>query len=761
MNYLPVWPLDITPHIAFGLMLIIGSIGGYAAHKISWLPSITGFMLVGFLAGPSGLGLLSYHMISEARILIDIALALILYRLGLSLDLKMLWRSPGLIFASLLESLATFGVVFYLLTLFGVPTVLCVLIAAISISSSPAVLLHVAHEVGAKGVATETGKTLVALNNLLSFVAFSAALSMLLYSSGFNWSTVFFQPLYTLLGSTVLGIVLGLSLHAIAQRTHSATQYKLALVIGTIMVAIGLANELKLSMLFCALVIGIVVKSIERESMVSDIQFGPSFELFFIVLFVFAGAGLHMKELLDFAPLVLALVVARSLAKVLGVAGITALYRRPLRKGIASGMLLIPMAGLAIGLALTASNMFPEHASMISAIVLGAVAVFETMGPPIATFAFRFAGEANEGPDDEDADDESSDEEAEQDEEDDSAQRIAHTTDTQAPAETTASRLVAENVAALSAAAAALVVTNTKGDKNDAVKPEAVKEGVAKEETGKNETPTEENQEDQVAIGLVSPTQIIKNKKEEAIAKGDSPVQNSEAVANNTESAATATELNAAEMPQEKSEPDTDKKAEKKTDQKPENKSDKKSEKKPEKKSEKKAEEKPEKPANQLFHEEHELPEDDEAEIENAKNKDAEKIELESEGIDEKTVADEQAAVVEETEALQLDLPDEEEPAKSVTAPVSASENISTAQPQGSSAEVDTEASSSVDLVDRALNSISQSPADRMDVIAKNVPAPTEVNVVAVTRQPIWQKAAQKTKQLFGQLSTKKDKPDV
>jgi hypothetical protein len=94
--------------------------------------------------------------------------------------------------------------------------------------------------------------------------------------------------------------------------------------------------------------------------------------------------------------LVLALVLARSLAKILGVTAITAIYRRSLRKGMASGMLLIPMAGLAIGLALTASNMFPQHASMISAIVLGAVAVFETMGPPIATFAFGFAGETKE-----------------------------------------------------------------------------------------------------------------------------------------------------------------------------------------------------------------------------------------------------------------------------------------------------------------------------------------------------------------------------
>ena len=94
MEFLPAWPLTITPLSSFGLLLLIGSLGGYLAHRISWLPSITGFMGVGFLVGPSVLGLLDYNTLKDARILIDIALALILYRLGSSLDLRFLRQSP-------------------------------------------------------------------------------------------------------------------------------------------------------------------------------------------------------------------------------------------------------------------------------------------------------------------------------------------------------------------------------------------------------------------------------------------------------------------------------------------------------------------------------------------------------------------------------------------------------------------------------------------------------------------------------------------
>lgn len=396
MDFLPTWPLHITPIIAFGFMLLIGAIGGYVAHRFSWLPSITGFMVVGLVCGPGGIGLLSQETINESRILVDIALALILYRLGLSLDIRHIAHAPGLLFTSLFESALTFAAVFFILHLFGTSQAIAALVAAIAISSSPAVLLHVAHEVGAKGEVTDSTKTLVALNNLISFIAFSATLPALHYSSGSNWIYMLLHPSYQLLGSLLLGLVLAYGLHTIATKTAKAAQYKLALVIGTLMITVGLANELKLSMLFAPLIIGIVVKSMEQESVVSDLEFGAAFELFFVVLFVFAGAGLHLRELVEYAPIVLALVLARTLAKTLGVVAISTALKKPLRTGIASGLLLIPMAGLAIGLVQTSATLFPQHAVVITAIIFGAVTVFETIGPPIATFAFRYAGESRE-----------------------------------------------------------------------------------------------------------------------------------------------------------------------------------------------------------------------------------------------------------------------------------------------------------------------------------------------------------------------------
>ncbi|MFQ3581629.1 MAG: cation:proton antiporter [Chloracidobacterium sp.] len=378
----------------FGLLLILGALGGYLAHRFPWLPSITGFMLVGLLFGPSGLTVLDDDNLAKSKILVDIALGLILYRLGLSLNVLLLRQQMTLGSMALAESALTFITIIGSLWLVNIPIAVAALVAAIVVSSSPAVLLHVAHEVRAAGEVTETTKTLVALNNIISFVAFSALLPLVQFSSGKSWSDILLLPTYRFFGSLVLGCLVGILVYFLTHRTREATQYRLAFIIGAVMLTVGLASVLNLSTLFAPLVLGVVVKNLEQEDIVSQMQFGESFELFFIVLFVSAGANLHLHDLVVAAPIVVLLVFARSLAKVGGVVAVAAATHGSLEKAAARGMLLIPMAGMAIGLTRTTAELFPDKAASIGAIVLGAVAVFETIGPPLAAYAFKLAGEA-------------------------------------------------------------------------------------------------------------------------------------------------------------------------------------------------------------------------------------------------------------------------------------------------------------------------------------------------------------------------------
>lgn len=393
MGFLPAWPLEFNTLAVFGILLATGALGGFLAHRWPWLPSITGFMLVGMLIGPSGMDLLTVKVLSDAHVLVDIALGLILYRLGLSLDIATLGRAPHLLVTAVLESTATFAAVYLTLGYFGFSPLPAALIAAISISSSPAVLIHVAHENNASGPVTDASQSLVALNNVIAFLVFSALLPSFHSAADAPWQTTVLQPLYRLAGSILLAVIVGHLLHYLARKTKEANQYHLALVAGAIMFTLGAAASLNLSTLFAPLVLGIVVKNLEHKDLVSNLDFGEAFELFFIVLFVFAGANLHLGELAHYGWTALALVGARSLSKWLGVFLGGAAFRIPVRQAAASGLLLLPMAGLAIGLVQTSERLFPVAAAPVTALVLAAVAVFEFLGPPLVGWALRFAGE--------------------------------------------------------------------------------------------------------------------------------------------------------------------------------------------------------------------------------------------------------------------------------------------------------------------------------------------------------------------------------
>ena len=393
MNFLPTLPLASNTLFFFGVLLLCGATGGYITHRWPWLPSITGFMLVGLLAGPNVLNLVSYATLAESRVIIDVALGLILYRLGLTLDLKRLIHDRKLLLVSLVESTLTFMVVYGGMLLLQLDSLTAAVIAALAVSSSPAELIHVAHEMGARGPVTERAKSLVALNNVIAFLLFSALLPLLYRQAKAPLATVLGGPAYALLGSILVGVVVGYVLHGAARLTKAAHQYQLALVVGAVSLTLGATLSLKLSPLFAPLVLGIVVRSIEHEDLVADLEFGPAFELFFIALFVYAGANMHLETMLTYAPAIGVFLLGRFFAKWLG-AGITSrLQGVPTRQAATVGLLLIPMAGLAIGLVNTTGILFPQESVAVSSIVLAAVAILETIGPPIASKALRWSGD--------------------------------------------------------------------------------------------------------------------------------------------------------------------------------------------------------------------------------------------------------------------------------------------------------------------------------------------------------------------------------
>ncbi len=327
--------------------------------------------------------------------LVDIALGLILFRLGGVLHPVMALRDKPLMVTSVAESLVTFGLILPLMLFMGAPALVAVLVAAIAVSSSPAVLIHVAEELNAEGPTVDRAEALVASNNILSFLLFSLTLPIALLGSQFDLRTSLQLPAYQLGGAALLSVVVAALVTSIARLTRRHEEhFRFALVVGAVMLTLGLAQALKVSTLFAGIALGVACRWLQGRTRLTRVEFGGGGDVFFVILFVVAGANLHLYEILLYAPAALLFVAVRTVAKVGVVYGCGMAFKQGHRQSLSAGLLLMPLAGLAIGLVQTTSALMPDLGVRVAAITLAAVALFETIGPPIAAFALRYSGDA-------------------------------------------------------------------------------------------------------------------------------------------------------------------------------------------------------------------------------------------------------------------------------------------------------------------------------------------------------------------------------
>lgn len=396
MDFLPVWPLRFNELLLFSLLLGAGILGGHLAGRTTFLPRITGYIVAGFLLGPSVTGLLTPELLGNARLFTDIALGLILYDLGRQLDLRALRNDRWLLGTGLLESALSFVLIFLALRLAGLSAINASLVAALGISSSPAVIMLVIRQLNARGPVTQTAINLVALNNVLAFFMFLTVLPLLHIEQQADILTIVLQPLYQLGVSLVIAWVLARVMLWSARHLGQRENVQFALTVGAIIGAIGLSKMLNVSPLLALLGLGILANALNREQRLLQVNFGFGGELFFLMLFVVAGANLHIEELGKAGLLAVLFVVVRQVAKSAATYGMLRAAGMDTHRAAMVGLTLTPMAGLAIGLSQMTYDLYPQLGQELKTLVLASIAILETFGPIATEYALKRAGEVQD-----------------------------------------------------------------------------------------------------------------------------------------------------------------------------------------------------------------------------------------------------------------------------------------------------------------------------------------------------------------------------
>ena len=382
--------------LKLGIVLLVGLLGGKIARFFK-LPNVSGYLVFGLLLGPSFVKLISASDIEAFTVISELALGIIAFSIGSEFVVKEMKKLGKKIFIITLAEVvgAVFVVFSVMYFIFKQPFAFSVVIASMSAATAPAATLLVIQQYKAHGPLTRTLIPVVALDDIFGIMAFGIAMALARLSIGRtqgSFIAMVATPLIEIVGSLVLGLIIGLLLVYIAKKATNRDSLQGAS-LAAIGVACGLAKMIGFSPLLTCIVVGAVVANLLSASKrvfgsVNDFA-SPVYVLFFTL----AGASLDLKILASIGLLGIAYIFARAFGKMFGVwvGAKSVKAEETVQKYLGLG--LLPQGGVSIGLSVLVRQQLPEYAVPITTIIMASVLVYEVMGPVFAKVAIEKAGE--------------------------------------------------------------------------------------------------------------------------------------------------------------------------------------------------------------------------------------------------------------------------------------------------------------------------------------------------------------------------------
>jgi len=394
--FLPRLPLAFSQLAMIGALIALGLLAGEAARRYFSLPRITGYVLAGVLLGPQATGLLDSNALYDLRLVVDLSIGLVVFELGFRLNFDWLRRNRWLFATAIAESVLCFGAIYAALVYFDFRPLLAATAAAIGVATSPPVVMLVAQELRAEGQVTERMLLFTAVNTVFAFVMLTLLLPFRQMERAAEWEPALLYPVYVLAGSALAGYAACCALLLLARWLGKRAEIQFVLLVAMVVLTIGVAHSLKLSVPLALVTFGMLARNLDRRHALLPVRFGEVGQLFFVILFVLAGASLEFHALgVAAAGAVAAFVVMRFLGKALAILVFGRLSGIPPGGAGLLAIALLPMSGLAVVMVRDTVSLYPSFGRELAAVVLSAVVVLELLGPLATQFALRRAGEAH------------------------------------------------------------------------------------------------------------------------------------------------------------------------------------------------------------------------------------------------------------------------------------------------------------------------------------------------------------------------------
>ena len=418
--------------LCIALALFVGLLSS-RLMKLLRLPNVTGYLISGIIFGPFVLGKyiggwsadpMSSNSIQAISWISDIALGFIAFTIGCSFKTSSL-KAVGkriviiTIFEALGGALITIGGLFiaYIFLKDTLPIAVILTLGAIACATAPAATLMVIKQYKAHGPVVDTLIPVVAFDDAVALIAFSVLFSIsksLATATQLSFVGVIVVPLIEIIASLALGTLLGF-LVSLGCRFFKSRANRMIMVIASILVVVGLsilANQLgwklfgedfSFSSLLACMMIGAFFINARKDAQRTIERIDQFTPPLYMLFFVISGANLNItifasKDALLVVIIALVYIVTRCVGKYSGAFVSSRITKSEPTVQKYLGFTLFPQAGVAIGLATTASQTlagagYEKESSIILAVVLTATIVYELVGPLITKIALYKAGE--------------------------------------------------------------------------------------------------------------------------------------------------------------------------------------------------------------------------------------------------------------------------------------------------------------------------------------------------------------------------------
>jgi Kef-type K+ transport system membrane component KefB len=387
--------LSILTSLAWPFAITVAWLVGEFGQRWTGLPRISFYGLVGFILAAPQLGVLPRPETGTALLLADVAFGLILFELGYRINLRWLRTNPWIGVTALVEAGLTFVGVYLVAHAFGAALIDRLMLASLSMATSPATVVRVINEQKSSGQVTERALHLCALNCVLAVFAFNATVGLWIFRTFEDVGDALWNSLVVLGVSAFTGAVFGLVVPGILRLLGKLAQDATVAFALAVILLVAITYALGLSPVVAALAFGLTARHRRVAFSQAQRNFGALGELLTVVLFVFAASTLDWRRVWAGALLAVALVLVRLLAKTAGVTAFAHLSGISWRKGALTGVALTPLSVFVILLiehARHAGVQIVEELRAVAAVTM----LLEVFGPIILQRALVWAREAPE-----------------------------------------------------------------------------------------------------------------------------------------------------------------------------------------------------------------------------------------------------------------------------------------------------------------------------------------------------------------------------